>query len=59
MKGFLKHPLGPIPWSPANVDGKHRKTNKAGVVKSLQKNFVPVDQLDHLKHLEAIDMMSF
>ena len=38
MRVVFAHPLGPLPWSLANEDGSIRKTNKAILARTLQKN---------------------
>ena len=37
MRNMLSHPLGPVPWALANVDGSLRKTNKAILARELGK----------------------
>ena len=43
MSGVLAHPLGPLPWTLAKIDGTLRKTNKASLAKELQKNVQAAD----------------
>ena len=38
MRVVFAHPLGPLPWSLANEDGSIRKTNKAILARTLQKD---------------------
>jgi hypothetical protein len=38
MKDVFCHPLGPVPWSLAASDGSPRKTNKAVLMRALQKD---------------------
>jgi hypothetical protein len=38
MEDILSHPLGPLPWALSTPDGLLRKTNKASLAASLQKN---------------------
>ena len=38
MSEVLAHPLGPLPWTLAKLDGTLRKTNKASLAKELQTN---------------------
>ena len=38
MKDILSHPLGPLPWALSTPDGLLRKTNKATLATTLQKN---------------------
>ena len=38
MSEVLAHPLEPLPWTLAKLDGTLRKTNKASLAKELQKN---------------------
>ena len=45
MNDVLCHPLGPLPWSLASVDGSLRKTNKASLAKELQKNMTAADMI--------------
>ena len=37
MREVLNHPLGPLPWSLANIDGSLRKTNKSVLAVELEK----------------------
>ena len=45
-EGFLKHPLGPIPWSLANTDGTPKKTNKAALARKLESKASPDDIME-------------
>ena len=45
MENILSHPLGPIPWALSTPDGLLRKTNKASLATTLQKNVAVADQL--------------
>ena len=36
MHAVFCHPLGPLPWSLANVDGTMKKTNKSALAKHLE-----------------------
>lgn len=45
MREVLSHPLGPIPWSLASIDGSLKKTTKASLAKDLQKDIPAVDNL--------------
>eukprot|EP00745_Piridium_sociabile_P027749 TRINITY_DN44663_c0_g1_i3.p1 TRINITY_DN44663_c0_g1~~TRINITY_DN44663_c0_g1_i3.p1 ORF type:complete len:1606 (-),score=395.32 TRINITY_DN44663_c0_g1_i3:590-5317(-) len=38
MRDVLKHPLGPLPWSLANIDSSLRKTNKSALAVELEKS---------------------
>lgn len=46
MKEVLKHPLGPIPWSLANVDGTLKKTNKAALARKLEAKAAPAHDME-------------
>lgn len=43
MEEILSHPLGPLPWALSTPEGLLRKTNKATLATTLQKN-VPVEE---------------
>ena len=43
MKDGLAHPLGPLPWALANVDGSLRKTNKAALAREREKKVSPAE----------------
>ena len=43
MSEVLAHPLGPLLWALAKLDGSLRKTNKASLAKELQKNVQAAD----------------
>jgi hypothetical protein len=45
MEDILSHPLGPLPWSLSTPDGLLRKTNKATLATTLQKNVTVAEQL--------------
>jgi len=45
MEDILSHPLGPLPWALSTPDGLLRKTNKASLATTLQKNVTVADQL--------------
>ena len=47
MSEVLAHPLGPLPWTLAKLDGTLRKTNKASLAKELQKNLQAADVILH------------
>ena len=38
LKDDLSHPLGPLPWAFANVDGTVKRTNKSALARHLEKN---------------------
>ena len=42
-EGGPAHPLGPLPWTLAKLDGTLRKTNKASLAKELQMNVQAAD----------------
>ena len=43
MSEVLAHPLGPLPWTLAKLDGTLRETNKVFLAKELQKNVQAAD----------------
>ena len=45
MEDILSHPLGPLPWALSTPEGLLRKTNKASLAASLQKNVMIAEQL--------------
>lgn len=45
MENVLSHPLGPLPWALSTPDGLLRKTNKAALATSLQKNVSVAEKL--------------
>ena len=45
MEDILSHPLGPLPWALSTHDGLLRKTNKATLATTLQKNVAVAEQL--------------
>ena len=45
MKDVLSHPLGPLLWTLANADGSMRKTNKAVLVRELEKHVLPAEPI--------------
>ena len=45
MKEVLSHPLGPLPWSLAALDGSLKKTVKSSLAKELQKDAPAVESL--------------
>ena len=45
MEDILSHPLGPLPWALSTPKGLLRKTNKASLATTLQKNVTVADQL--------------
>ena len=45
MEDILYHPLGPLPWSLSTQDGLLRKTNKATLATTLQKNVTIAEQI--------------
>ena len=47
MKEVLKHPLGPIPWSLANIDGVPKKINKAALARKLEAKASPADEMEY------------
>ena len=47
MKEVLKHPLGPMPWSLANMDGAPRKTSKATLARKLETKASPADEMEY------------
>jgi len=47
MEYILSHPLGPLPWALSTPDGLLRKTNKAVLATTLQKNVTVADKLPH------------
>ena len=46
MKEVLKHPLGPMPWSLASIDGAPRKTDKAALATKLKANASTTDEIE-------------
>ena len=44
MEDILLHPLGPLPWALSTHDGLLRKTNKATLATTLQKNVAVAEQ---------------
>ena len=44
MEDILLHPLGPLPWALSTHDGLLRKTNKATLATTLQKNVTLAEQ---------------
>ena len=49
MSEVLAHPLGPLPWTLAKLDGTlPRKTNRASLAKELQKNVQAADVIPRL-----------
>ena len=44
MEDILSHPLGPLPWALSTHDGLLRKTNKATLATTLQKNVAVAEQ---------------
>lgn len=46
MEEVLAHPLGPVPWTLANPDGSLRKTSKAELKRSLEKNATPSESYE-------------
>lgn len=45
MEDVLSHPLGPLPWAMSTPEGFLRKTNKAALAATLQKNVAVAEQL--------------
>ena len=45
MEDVLSHPLGPLPWALSTTDGLLRKTNKAALATTLQRNVAPAEHL--------------
>ena len=45
MEDILCHPLGPLPWALSTPNGLLRKTNKAALATTLQRNVTVVGQL--------------
>ena len=45
MEDDLSHPLGPLPWALSTTDGLPRKTNKAALATTLQRNVAPAEHL--------------
>ena len=45
MSDVPSHPLGPLPWAPADGDGTLRKTNKAAPAKELEKQVLPAETI--------------
>ena len=45
MEDVLSHPLGPLPWALSTTDGLLRKTNKAALATTLQKNVAAAEHL--------------
>jgi len=45
MEDILCHPLGPLPWALSTPEGLLRKTNKASLATTLQRNVTAVEQL--------------
>ena len=45
MEDILSHPLGPLPWALSTPEGLLRKTNKATLATTLQKNVTTVEDL--------------
>ena len=58
MKDVLSHPLGPIPYELASVDGSIRKNCKSSLGKELLKNSAPVTVITQPKAC-ILDGMSF
>ena len=44
LKEVFKYPLGPFPWALAGSVGDLRKTNKAALLRELEKKLDPVEQ---------------
>jgi hypothetical protein len=44
MEDILSHPLGPLPWALSTPDGLLRKTNKATLATTMQKNVTVAEQ---------------
>ena len=44
MREVLSHPLGPLPWSLATIDGSLAKTPKSKLVLVLEKDVAPLDE---------------
>ena len=44
MDDILSHPLGPLPWALSTPDGLLRKTNKASLATTLQKDVAVAEQ---------------
>ena len=44
MEDILSHPLGPLPWALSTHDGLLRRTNKAALATTLQKNVAVAEQ---------------
>ena len=57
MRHVFSHPLGPFPWSLANVDGSMRKTNKDVLAKQLEQHVSPED-VTHQPSATLVDAMS-
>ena len=45
MHEVFNHPLGPLPWSLANVDGTMKKTNKAALSKHIENTVDPAETI--------------
>ena len=45
MEDILCHPLGPLPWALSTPEGLLRKTNKASLATTLQRNVSAVEEL--------------
>ena len=57
MRDVLSHPLGPLLWTLANADGSMRKTNKAVLVRELEKHVLPAEPIPE-HSATSIDGMS-
>ena len=57
MHAVFCHPLGPLPWSLANVYGTMKKTNKSVLAKHLESMVDPAENIAK-PHATLIDAMS-
>ena len=57
MNAVFSHPLGPLPWSLANVDGTMKKSNKAALAKHLENIVDPAESVTK-PHATLIDAMA-
>ena len=57
MDNILSHPLGPLPWALSTPDGLLRKTNKASLATTLQKNVAVAEKLPE-NSASVVDGMS-
>lgn len=57
MKDVRPYPLGPLPWDLSTPDGLLRKTNKATLATTLQKNVTVADKLPE-KSATVVDRMN-